>query len=263
MAGNNQVVRRMDAAATLMRQRGLIVGSFAGWRDAGRSSVFSPRALIAHHTAAPVDVDRILRDGRPDLPGPLCNWALHRDGSWWAVASGRANHAGVGVLPSSEAYGVECTGPIPTGAEGPDAFPMYEQYVIGVACICEVEGWDARVVYGHKETARPDCRKPDPAFGDGCPTPYADMDTFRGQVQWRIDHPPEEDDTMSAEDVAVLKKYLDGKFDDLTELLRRVDHGDGTVASGKTGRVDDNDHATIRADIADVKALVAPPEPPA
>jgi hypothetical protein len=180
----------METAVDLMRQRGLVVGAFAGWKTAGRSADFQPRALTAHHTAAPIDVDRLLRDGRADLPGPLCNWALHLDGSWWAVASGRANHAGVGVLPSSESYGVECTGPVPTSNTGVDAFPMYEAYVLGVACVCEVEGWDARVVYAHAETARPDGRKPDPAFrelpGDGFPAPYPEMDRFRARVQAKI-----------------------------------------------------------------------------
>jgi len=205
MAGNAAVARRMQQAADLMRRRGLKVGAFAGWASAGRSSTMTPRALIAHHTAAPIDVDRILRDGRSDLPGPLCNWALHRDGSWWLVASGRANHAGVGVLPSSESYGVECTGPIPTGNTGVDAFPMYDAYVLGVACICEVEGWSARVVYGHKETATPDGRKPDPAFGDSFPKPYLDMDRFRAQIQARISATPtEEDDLTEAEHDALM-----------------------------------------------------------
>jgi N-acetylmuramoyl-L-alanine amidase len=183
MAGNARVANRMEAAAALMRQRGLQVGAFAGWRDAGRSSTMNPRAVTCHHTAAAVDIDRMLRDGRSDLPGPLCNWALHRDGSWWLVASGRANHAGVGVLPSSESYGIEATGPVPVGNTGPDAFPNYQQYVTGVACILLAEGWEPGVVYAHKETARPDGRKPDPAFGSVFPAPYRDMDRFRGQVK--------------------------------------------------------------------------------
>jgi hypothetical protein len=219
MAGNPAVARRMEAAATLMRRRGLTVGAFAGWRDAGRSSTMNPRAVTAHHTAAAIDVDRILRDGRADLPGPLCNWALHLDGSWWLVASGRANHAGEGVLPSSESYGIECTGPVPAGNTGIDAFPMYRSYALGVACICEAEGWTARVVYGHKETARPDCRKPDPAFGDGCPTPYLDMDRFRASVQARIGVDTPEEDELSAADVEALKKHIDAQTDEVT---RRV-----------------------------------------
>jgi hypothetical protein len=210
MPGNPAVAARMDAIAARMRQRGLTVGAFAGWRDAGRSSEFHPRAVTAHHTAAPVDVDRVLRDGRPDVPGPLCNWALHLDGTWMLVAAGRANHAGVGVLPSSESYGIECTGPVPTGNTGVDAFPMYQSYVTGVACILQVEGWPPSVVYAHKETARPDCRKIDPAFGDPCPAPYLDMDRFRGAVHAAMTAPPNgEEDDVTSEQARQLKAVYD------------------------------------------------------
>lgn len=220
MAGNAAVVVRMERAAALMRRRGLTVEAFAGWRDAGRSSTMDPRAVTCHHTAAPFDIDSVLQNGRPDVPGPLDNWTLHRDGSWWLTASGRANHAGVGVLPSSESYGIECTGPIPAGNTGIDAFPMYDSYVLGVACICEVEGWDARVVYGHKETARPDCRKPDPAFGDPCPTPYLDMDRFRAAVQTAMNSPEEDD--LSAEDVKAINAHTDAAIKSLAESVKKL-----------------------------------------
>jgi hypothetical protein len=164
MPGNPQVAARMRKAAALMRARGLRVSAMAGWEDRGRSADFAPRAVLLHHTAAAVDVDRILRDGRPDLSGPLCNWAVHRNGGWVLVAAGRANHAGVGTLPNSASYGVEATGPDPAGASGPAAFGNYGAYVLGVACILAAEGWDTSAVFGHKETARPVGRKVDPAF---------------------------------------------------------------------------------------------------
>jgi hypothetical protein len=196
MPGNAAVADRMRRAAALMRVRGLRVEAFSGWATAGRSSTMRPRAVTVHHTAAAVDVDRVLRDGRPTVPGPLCNWALHRDGSWWLVASGRANHAGVGWLPSSESFGIEATGPVPITATGIRAFPNYDEYVLGVACILQVEGWPVSRVYAHKETAQPDCRKIDPAFGDPCPKPYKDMDLFRGRVAAVIGGavPPDEED---------------------------------------------------------------------
>jgi hypothetical protein len=262
MAGNARVADRMRKAAALMRARGLTVGAFAGWADAGRSSSFTPRAVVCHHTAAAIDVDRILRDGRADLPGPLCNWALHRDGSWWLVASGRANHAGVGWLPSSESYGIEATGPVPVTAQGVKAFPNYEQYVLGVACICEAEGWPASRVYAHKETATPDGRKIDPAFGDPFPKPYRDMDRFRGQVKTAM----EGEDDMPLNDTD--KKWLATKFEENERRTARyVDHGEAdTTGSG-------NHHLAVRSDIADlatdlralvdaVNALVEAHKPP-
>jgi len=252
VAGNARIAGRMEAAASLMRRRGLEVGAFAGWRDAGRSSDFRPRALTAHHTAAAIDVDRILRDGRFDLPGPLCNWALHRDGSWWLVASGRANHAGVGVLPSSEAYGVECTGPVPAGNTGLDAFPMYDAYVLGVACICEVESWDARVIYGHKETARPDCRKPDPAFGDSCPTPYRDMDRFRAQIQARIG-----DDDMPLTDTEI-EKIVDRLHEKYLKRLAAWTAGKATTAYN-SGTLDGAEEPLSRSEHQNLHPQPPPP----
>jgi hypothetical protein len=74
-------------------------------------------AVIAHHTAATNDSDSTLINGRSDLPGPLCNWALPENGDWVLIASGRANHAGEGSLSNFEARGIEATGP-QTSASG-------------------------------------------------------------------------------------------------------------------------------------------------
>ena len=198
-----------------------------------------------------------------------CSARLWR--SWWAVASGRANHAGVGVLPSSESYGVECTGPIPVGNTGIDAFPMYASYVLGVACICEVEGWDARVVFGHKETARPDCRKPDPAFGDGCPTPYLDMNRFRAAIQAQIGVDPEEDDMTPAQaaqlaqvakDVAELKKETvltrpgQATMDGVWYAWRRLNHGN------ENGPTETLSLAGLRDQLNAIQALLEGQAPP-
>lgn len=210
MAGNAQVAQRMLRAATLMRQHGLTVGAFSGWADAGRSSTMNPRAVLAHHTGAEIDVDRILRDGRPDLAGPLCNWALHKDGSWWLVASGRANHAGEGVLPSSESYGIEATGPIPLTNAGKDAFPQYQSYVIGVACILHAEGWAPTTIFGHRETARPCGRKPDPAFGGvtlaNCVS--SSMNAFRSDVATFMREGGSLDMPLTNDDLPIIRKAL-------------------------------------------------------
>lgn len=188
MPGNPTVANQMRKHAALMRRRGLRVSAMTGWEDRGRSATFTPRAVTYHHTAAAVDVDRLLRDGRPDLAGPLCNYAVHRDGSWVLVAAGRANHAGEGTLPSSASYGIEATGPNQEGATGAGAFDNYAAYVLGVACIFEVEGWSPSVGYGHKETARPLGRKVDPAF----PIPQFEADISRAM----LGQPSEEDEDL-------------------------------------------------------------------
>lgn len=178
----------MKEAATLMRDAGLTVIASSGWENRGVSSTVNFWAELAHHTAATVDNDNILINGRSDLQGPLCNWALHDNGDWVLIASGRANHAGEGTLPSSESQGVEATGPHGyPGTYGPSAFHCYEEYVIGSACLLAAMESDTGDLFGHKETARPLGRKIDP---------YFDMPAFRGDVK---EGETGEDEFLSAE----------------------------------------------------------------
>ena len=178
----------MADAADLMVARGLKVKYSSGWQDRGRPYSFNPTVGgITHHTASPTDIDSVLINGRSDLPGPLCNWALHADGTWVAIAAGYANHAGEslpGAPTNGTGYGVEQTGPTPTGATGPGAFPHnYEAGMAGWACILEVQGWSTQKIWGHKESCQPPGRKVDPFFG---------MDEFRAGVAGAP--APEEDD---------------------------------------------------------------------
>lgn len=175
MAGNSAAVNEMKEIAALMRDSGLKVSASSGWESRGVSSSVNYWAVLCHHTAATDDIDNMLINGRSDLPGPLCNWALHEFGEWVMIASGRANHAGEGTLPSSESYGIEATGPQNyPDTYGPNAFPgNYESYVTGVACMLAVMNSNVPDTFGHKETARPLGRKIDP---------YFDMPQFRGMV---------------------------------------------------------------------------------
>lgn len=174
MAGNDAAVRMMEEAAALMDDAGLTVKASSGWKDRGKSSDVHYWAVLAHHTASTSDNDALLINGRPDVSGPLCNWALHANGDWVTIASGRANHAGEGTLPSSESQGIEATGPWGyPDTYGPAAFKQYDQYELGVACLLAAMNADIDDLFGHKETARPVGRKIDP---------YFDMDPFRKGV---------------------------------------------------------------------------------
>jgi hypothetical protein len=187
MSGSAANTRSMRAIGQLCQDAGLRVVEAAGWVDRGRTwAVLKPEWVVAHHTAAAIDIDRVLIDGRADLPGPLCNFALHADDTVVLIASGTANHAGVATISSAAAYGIEATGPIPAGASGPSAFPNYDAYIVLCAAIRLHHGWPANRVVAHKEIARPDGRKPDPMFGDGYPAPYLDMDRFRAAVDQRV-----------------------------------------------------------------------------
>lgn len=228
----------MADAADLMVARGLRVKYSSGWQDRGRPYSFNPTAGgITHHTASPTDIDSVLINGRSDLPGPLCNWALHADGTWVLIAAGYANHAGEslpGAPTNGTGYGVEQTGPTPTGATGPGAFPHnYEAGMAGWACILEVQGWSTQKIWGHKESCSPPGRKVDPFFG---------MDEFRAGVAGG--GAPGED--LSIMDQAT-RDYLDHQF----ALLR--------VGDQSGGAFDTHDYSSVEGvgrKVDEVKKLV-------
>jgi hypothetical protein len=82
------------------RKAGLRVVEVEGWKDRGRPAStgnFDPARLAVHHTGwtssarEPAPGIRTLVEGRPDLPGPLCQFAVAHDGSVYVIAAGRAN----------------------------------------------------------------------------------------------------------------------------------------------------------------------------
>ena len=140
-AGLRAAVAGRDLSiANRLRGAGLQVKEVDGWRSRG-DAVLSPKGLVTHHTAGPRDGETptlsICINGRSDLRGPLCNVYLSRSGVWYVVASGRANHAGLGghagLTGNSSVLGVEC--------EHPGTFPMPDVQVvsltIGVAALIE------------------------------------------------------------------------------------------------------------------------------
>jgi N-acetylmuramoyl-L-alanine amidase len=231
VAGNPAVVNHMRAIGRICEDTyKLRVVELAGWTTRGRSSTFVPSYTIEHHTAAPVDITAMLINGRPDLSGPLCNFELRKDGTVGLLAAGRANHAGVASVSSTESYGIEATGPIPTGNTGADAFPQYGAYVRLVAAICLHHGWGTDRVKAHKEIAP--SRKIDPVF---------DMDAFRRAVKaamegkepdekewWEMPIPAEElqkieaqavDALQSSEGQAALRKAFAAEVDEIVAAV--------------------------------------------
>lgn len=99
---------------------GVTVVEVNGWKTRGSTS-FSPDGSVNHHTACappragrPVPATPSLGtciNGRPDVPGPLCNVLLGRDRKAYLIAAGRANHAGKGgvrgLVGNSKVYGLE------------------------------------------------------------------------------------------------------------------------------------------------------------
>src|SRR5690606_8598526 len=112
---------RLTWLPDVLRDAGLQVVEVDGWETRGRDFSEPIRGVMVHHTATPASVSgdypslRIVRDGRSDLPGPLAQLGLGRSGTVYVIASGRANHAGVGhwpgILGNADTIGIEAEHP--------------------------------------------------------------------------------------------------------------------------------------------------------
>jgi hypothetical protein len=169
----------------VLRNAGLKVAEVDGWPNRGRGDVGTIKGVICHHTVGPVDGNMpslgMLKNGRPNLPGPLAQLGLGRDGTFYIIAAGRANHAGRGqwngVADGNGSFiGIEAEN---TGIGDPTK-PKFEPwpqvqldaYRRGVAAILAHIGQGATMCCGHKEYAPG--RKIDPHT--------LDMDEFRSGV---------------------------------------------------------------------------------
>lgn len=148
-----------------LRARGLTVELVPGWETRGSSS-FTPKGALCHWTAGPRGSKtrpslNICTNGRSDLPGPLCNVYLDRNGIAVVVAAGRANHAGAGnwkgLTGNSQLFGTEAE------AAGADDFTPAQRasYPKVNAAFADLGKFGAGMVAGHSEFALPKGRKVD------------------------------------------------------------------------------------------------------
>ena len=170
--------------ADILRGAGLPVIEVDGWKTRGHGVMSSVKGILVHHTAGAATGDypslRIVRDGRTDLPGPLSQLGLGRNGTWYVIAAGRCYHAGStiddSIYGNSNAIGIEgeSTG-VPSTNTGHAYWPdvQYRSYVDGVRALQARYGVVKSRVLGHKEAAVPLGRKPDPNFS---------MEEFRAQL---------------------------------------------------------------------------------
>lgn len=160
---------------------GLKIAEQPGWADRGIGDVGPIKGIICHHTGGGPRGNMpslgVITNGRSDLRGPLAQLGLGRDGTYYIIAAGRAQHAGRGVwggvsTGNSNFLGIEAEN---TGRPD-DIWPdvQMEAYARGVAAILRKIGADESMCCGHKEYALPKGRKPDPLF---------DMGVFRAQVK--------------------------------------------------------------------------------
>lgn len=164
--------------ADAARKSGLKVVEVDGWRTRGHGQMTAIETIVPHHTAtskaAAGDYPslRIVRDGRPDLPGPLAQLGLGRSGTVYVIAAGVAYHAGATFERRQDnwhAIGIEAE------HDGISPWPAAQVDAYARLCAALVEHYDLSVdrVQGHKEIASPLGRKIDPNFG---------MDDFRRRV---------------------------------------------------------------------------------
>jgi N-acetyl-anhydromuramyl-L-alanine amidase AmpD len=161
----------------VLRAAGLKVAEVEGWTTRGGENVGRTLGVICHYTATVgggnMPTLGLLIRGREDLPGPLAQLGLGRDGTYYVIASGRANHAGAGVwngitTGNTNFIGIEAE----NSGRASDPWPavQVDAYKRGVAAILGQVGRTAASCCGHREYARPAGRKSDPNL---------DMDDFR------------------------------------------------------------------------------------
>jgi hypothetical protein len=143
---------------------GLHVIALDGWKTRGRPSStgnFTPVGVLWHHTGPGVfglrGAQWMAREGRSDLPAPLCQLSIDRDGTVYVLAAGRANHAGKakssGTVAAGDGnalyIGVECMN---SGTEGWSK-PQYDAMVKTGAVLARMLGTSVRAQRAHKETS--------------------------------------------------------------------------------------------------------------
>ena len=166
----------------VLRAAGLKVAECDGWQTRGHGEMGKVLGVLCHHTATPgkrgnMPTLNTLIKGRPDLPGPLSQLGLGRDGTYYIIAAGKCNHAGKGIWQGITAGNSHFIGFEAENTGGHDDLPWPEvqldAYHRGVAAILKHIGKGAEFCAGHKEYALPKGRKTDP---------YIDMNEFRAKV---------------------------------------------------------------------------------
>lgn len=196
--------------ADMLRAAGMKVEEVPGWKTRGHGQMTDVDAIVCHHTAGPKTGNypslSVVRDGRPDLDGPLAQLGLGRDGTVFVIAAGVCYHAGVVFETWQDnwhAIGIEAEG------TGVDPWPtvQYQAYAHLVAALRRAYGVPNDRVVGHKEIAKPKGRKSDPNF---------DMASFRSAVNLAytgMTKPPTDttEDEMTPAQMIELKNFIEAR----------------------------------------------------
>lgn len=165
----------------------LKVKELSNWKEYGHGDYQDIWGVMVHHTGNARETAESIRNGRPDLPGPLSNLHIAPDGTVTVVAGGVCWHAGVGSYPgipvnlaNYHLIGIECAWPMDTSitpaTQGKERWPDAQIVAMRdtVAAILNKLGFGADRVIGHKEWAGRSQGKFDPG--------NLDMNWFRNEV---------------------------------------------------------------------------------
>jgi len=205
---------RLPWLADVLRAAGLAVVEVGDWQNRG-DDLRSVEGIVWHHTVtgprtSDLNVARLLRDGRPDLAGPLSQLGLDRAGRFHVVAAGKANHNGYGLW-GNQSIGIEAYND-GVGEPWPDV--QVAAYITGTRALLGRVGLGVDRVKGHKETDPR--RKIDPAG--------LDMDEMRTRIatdQGDVMTPEQEAKLgkWMQEQRAILEKHIDGQTDQVDRGL--------------------------------------------
>lgn len=156
-----------------------------GWQNAGHGDFGELRGVMVHHTGNSRESAQSIRNGRPDLKGPLSNLHIAPNGDVTIVAVGVCWHAGRGSYPwlptdnaNQHMIGIECAWPTVTNGRYDPNEKWPDAQIISMrdtcAALANKMGIPATRVIGHKEWAGASQGKWDPG--------NMDMAWFRGEV---------------------------------------------------------------------------------
>jgi hypothetical protein len=152
---------------------GLTVVELSGWSERGHGELDEVWGVVCHHTGEDNVTADYIANGTPNMPGPLDNIVIAKDGTVAVIAAGVAYHAGNGEYPgltpnqaNVHTLGVTLIG----GSDGDWPKAQRDALISTCAAIMRHQGQPASHVIGHKEW---DQIKVDPAL---------DMDQVRSDV---------------------------------------------------------------------------------
>lgn len=219
--------------AEACRKSGLPVVEVSGWQNRGHGAMTSVDTIVVHHTATSLEATGnypslgIVRDGRSDLPGPLAQLGLGRDGTVYVIAAGVSYHAGDTFEREEDnwhAIGIEAE----HDGLSPWPAPLVDAYARLCAALADHYDVPLSRIRGHKEIAKPLGRKTDPNF---------DMTAFRARVADSGDDMAQHTDQLNRIEAAALAAVTAAE-----KTKARVDKMGANLAKDRA-----NDKALARA----------------